>query len=51
MTEEQKKKSGLDRIRIKGGQRLEGTIKISGAKNAALPLLCIFAPVADAYLR
>jgi UDP-N-acetylglucosamine 1-carboxyvinyltransferase len=40
MTEEPKKKSGLDRIRVKGGQRLEGTIKISGAKNAALPLLC-----------
>ena len=23
-----------------GGKRLEGEIKISGAKNAALPLLC-----------
>jgi UDP-N-acetylglucosamine 1-carboxyvinyltransferase len=34
------KKSGMDRIRIEGGRRLKGTIKISGAKNAALPLLC-----------
>jgi UDP-N-acetylglucosamine 1-carboxyvinyltransferase len=29
----------MDRIRIRGGQRLEGTIPISGAKNAALPLM------------
>jgi UDP-N-acetylglucosamine 1-carboxyvinyltransferase len=29
----------MDRIRIKGGQRLSGTIPISGAKNAALPLM------------
>lgn len=29
----------MDRIRIVGGQRLEGTIPISGAKNAALPLM------------
>jgi UDP-N-acetylglucosamine 1-carboxyvinyltransferase len=29
----------MDRIRIIGGQRLQGTIPISGAKNAALPLL------------
>jgi UDP-N-acetylglucosamine 1-carboxyvinyltransferase len=29
----------MDRIRIKGGQRLNGTIPISGAKNAALPLM------------
>lgn len=33
-------KSGLDKIRIQGGQRLNGTIAISGAKNAALPLMC-----------
>lgn len=32
--------SGMDRLRIRGGNRLEGTIKISGAKNAALPLMC-----------
>ncbi len=30
---------GMDRIRISGGQRLNGTIPISGAKNAALPLM------------
>jgi UDP-N-acetylglucosamine 1-carboxyvinyltransferase len=29
----------MDRIRITGGQQLRGTIPISGAKNAALPLL------------
>ena len=29
----------MDRIRIVGGQALEGTIPISGAKNAALPLM------------
>jgi UDP-N-acetylglucosamine 1-carboxyvinyltransferase len=30
----------MDEIRIVGGAPLEGTIKISGAKNAALPILC-----------
>jgi UDP-N-acetylglucosamine 1-carboxyvinyltransferase len=29
----------MDRIRITGGNRLQGTIPISGAKNAALPLM------------
>jgi len=29
----------MDRIRVTGGARLEGTIPISGAKNAALPLM------------
>jgi UDP-N-acetylglucosamine 1-carboxyvinyltransferase len=29
----------MDRIRIVGGNRLNGTITISGAKNAALPLM------------
>jgi UDP-N-acetylglucosamine 1-carboxyvinyltransferase len=29
----------MDRIKITGGNRLEGTIAISGAKNAALPLM------------
>ena len=29
----------MDRIRIVGGERLVGTIPISGAKNAALPLM------------
>ena len=29
----------MDKIRIIGGQRLEGAIPISGAKNAALPLM------------
>jgi UDP-N-acetylglucosamine 1-carboxyvinyltransferase len=30
---------GMDRIRIVGGNELHGTIPISGAKNAALPLM------------
>jgi UDP-N-acetylglucosamine 1-carboxyvinyltransferase len=29
----------MDRIRIRGGRRLQGTIAVGGAKNAALPLL------------
>jgi UDP-N-acetylglucosamine 1-carboxyvinyltransferase len=29
----------MDRIRIRGGKQLKGTIRISGAKNAALPLM------------
>jgi UDP-N-acetylglucosamine 1-carboxyvinyltransferase len=36
----------MDRIRICGGARLEGGIPISGAKNAALPLMaaCLLTP-------
>src|SRR5450432_2689921 len=34
-----KRESGMDRIRIVGGSKLNGTIPISGAKNAALPLM------------
>jgi UDP-N-acetylglucosamine 1-carboxyvinyltransferase len=30
----------MDAIRIRGGKSLSGTIPISGAKNAALPILC-----------
>jgi UDP-N-acetylglucosamine 1-carboxyvinyltransferase len=30
----------VDKIRVVGGQPLEGTIRISGAKNASLPDLC-----------
>lgn len=30
----------MDRIKIVGGKRLEGKVFISGAKNAALPLIC-----------
>ena len=29
----------MDRIKITGGEKLKGTIQISGAKNAALPLM------------
>nr|MBL0732427.1 UDP-N-acetylglucosamine 1-carboxyvinyltransferase [Desulfobacterales bacterium] len=29
----------MDRIIIEGGSRLKGEVKISGAKNAALPIL------------
>ena len=30
----------MDAIRIRGGRRLSGRIRVSGAKNAALPILC-----------
>ena len=30
----------MDKIVIRGGNRLEGAIQIAGAKNAALPLMC-----------
>lgn len=30
----------MDAIRIRGGKALKGDVKISGAKNAALPILC-----------
>jgi UDP-N-acetylglucosamine 1-carboxyvinyltransferase len=30
----------MDAIRIRGGKPLRGTVRISGAKNAALPILC-----------
>jgi len=29
----------MDKIRIRGGRKLDGSIRISGAKNAALPLM------------
>jgi UDP-N-acetylglucosamine 1-carboxyvinyltransferase len=30
----------MDKLKISGGRRLEGEIRISGAKNAALPIMC-----------
>jgi UDP-N-acetylglucosamine 1-carboxyvinyltransferase len=30
----------VDKLRIRGGRALEGEIQISGAKNAALPIMC-----------
>ncbi|ADU91430.1 UDP-N-acetylglucosamine 1-carboxyvinyltransferase [Taylorella equigenitalis] len=30
----------MDKLKVTGGKKLEGTIKVSGAKNAALPILC-----------
>src|SRR3990172_4752349 len=30
----------MDKIVIDGGRRLRGEVRISGAKNAALPILC-----------
>ena len=30
----------MDKIRIIGGGPLQGTIRVSGSKNAALPILC-----------
>ncbi|MBG1232738.1 UDP-N-acetylglucosamine 1-carboxyvinyltransferase [Aestuariivirga litoralis] len=37
----------MDRIRIRGGNKLNGVINISGAKNAALPLMIIPMLTAD----
>src|ERR1700733_8367194 len=31
--------TSMDRFKIQGGRRLEGTVRISGAKNAALPAM------------
>ena len=31
--------NNMDRFKIQGGRRLEGTVRISGAKNAALPAM------------
>jgi len=30
----------MDKLRITGGRPLEGEVRISGAKNAALPIMC-----------
>ncbi|HEX4515960.1 MAG TPA: UDP-N-acetylglucosamine 1-carboxyvinyltransferase, partial [Polyangiaceae bacterium] len=30
----------MDAIRVRGGKPLVGKVKVSGAKNAALPILC-----------
>ena len=38
----------MDKLLIKGGKRLNGTVAISGAKNAALPELCAALLTADA---
>jgi len=37
----------MDTLRIRGGQRLHGEVTISGAKNAALPILCASLLTAD----
>ena len=30
----------MDKLRITGGRSLQGTVEVSGAKNAALPIMC-----------
>jgi len=37
----------MDTLRIRGGKRLHGEVTISGAKNAALPILCAGLLTAD----
>lgn len=37
----------MDKLRIRGGLRLQGEVSISGAKNAALPILCASLLTAD----
>lgn len=34
-----RERTGMDRIKIRGGNPLKGTIRVAGAKNAALPLM------------
>ena len=38
----------MDKLLIRGGRRLEGTVEVSGAKNAALPDLCAALLTSDA---
>ncbi len=38
----------MDKLLIRGGRRLDGTVTISGAKNAALPELCAALLTSDA---
>jgi UDP-N-acetylglucosamine 1-carboxyvinyltransferase len=38
----------MDKLRIRGGRRLEGTLRVSGAKNAALPIMAAALLSADA---
>ena len=40
----------MDKLRITGGRPLEGEVRVSGAKNAALPILCA-SLLTDAPLR
>ncbi len=40
LSDQERKARIMDRIRIRGGNALKGEIRISGAKNAALPLMC-----------
>ena len=47
MADAEKQASGMDKIRIKGGKRLNGAIPISGAKNSALKLMCATLLTAD----
>ena len=37
----------MDKLRITGGNQLKGEINVSGAKNAALPILCAGLLTAD----
>ena len=38
----------MDKLLVRGGKSLAGTVEISGAKNAALPELCAALLTADA---
>ena len=38
----------MDKLRITGGRRLAGEVQVSGAKNAALPILCASLLASDA---
>ena len=47
MGRENSRITSMDKLRIKGGHSLAGTVVISGAKNAALPELCAALLTAD----
>jgi UDP-N-acetylglucosamine 1-carboxyvinyltransferase len=40
----------MDKLRIHGGQRLQGTLRVAGAKNAALPIMAAALLTADELL-
>ena len=40
----------MDKLRITGGQKLEGTIRVSGAKNSTLPAMAASLLTADEVL-
>src|SRR5919108_640352 len=40
----------MDKLRVTGGRPLEGEVRISGAKNAALPMMCAAIDIEHGYI-